>query len=468
MAPGGRRALTATEVESNLVAHFRRWAPHVHTHGLVILEAHCVAPQVARRHLGALHSVAFDAYHSLSHQYPMEHPSFMRCCRLAGLQPVSYQERRYPSTRPFVAVSLNRLMPVQPAPRRTPSVRRDTWQPEPGTDLTDGQGLHELLFADGDLAHPRSWCSGATGFVVRDMLNVIEARIENARRGDVVRVIDYGAGTGLASIELSKACIALHIDQRLADRGAAFELHLVDIPTGWFAQGFELLRDVPWTRFHALREPGGPFRPLLDVTCGEQADAVMANMVFHLLTTSAMRHAAASIAGVLRPGGLLSFSSPDLAPALPYSLLFHDPNRLLRQHWLAALDTPRPETLAPVLREAVTSVRPAARAVGQRRADRRILPTPQTVAGITTALTGWFDGIAERRTYELLAEESLMTALVPANQAEYLSEIADQDRREVVIRHLMRERVLPELMGGQAGTALGLNIQWTLGRYTRS
>lgn len=466
VAPDGH-PLQGNEVESDLVAHFQRWAPYVRKHGLVLLEAHSVAPQVARRHLGALHSVAFDTYHGLSHQYPLEHPAFMRCCRLAGLQPVSYLERRYPSTRPFVAVSLNRLMPVQPAPRRVASVRHDTWHPEPGTDLTDGRSLHELLFTDGDLAHPRTWCSGATGFVVRDMLHAIETRITRASRGDVIRVIDYGAGTGLASIELSKACIAHNIEQRLTDRGAAFELHLVDIPTGWFAQGFELLREIPWTRFHALRADGA-FRSLLDITAGKQVDAVMANMVFHLLTPDAMRHAAASIADVLRPGGLLSFSSPDLGPTGAYSLLFHDPNRLLRQHWLAALDTAEPHTLAPVLADAVASVSSAARATAQRRADRRILPTPQTVESVEAALAPYFTGTIERRAYEILTEESLMTALVPANQAEYLAEITDQRLREAVIRHLMCERVLPALMSGPAGTALGLNVEWTLGRYVHA
>lgn len=466
VAPDGR-PLSAAEVESDLVAHLRRWAPHVRNHGLVVLEAHCVPPQVARRHLGALHSVAFDAYHGLSHQYPIEYSAFMRCCALAGLQPVGYLERRYPSTRPFVAVSANRFLPAQPAPPAVRAVRQDTWQPEPGSDLTDGEQLHRLLYTNGDLAQPRSWAAGATGIVVRDTLDAIEARIERARQGDVVRVLDYGAGSGLASIELSKACLAHDVEQRLAARGAGFELHLVDIPTPWFAQGFQLLRDVAWTRFHALVTDGRTFRPLLEVTAGRQVDVVMANMVFHLLSPAAMRHAAASIADVLLPGGLLSFSAPDLAPATRYSALFHDPNRLLRKHWLAALDAPDPQSLPPVLRAAVIAASRADRDAAQRRADRRILPTPQTAEAVAAALAPRFEGAIERRTFELLAEESLMTALVPANQAEYLAEIADDRLRDGVIRHLMRERVLPELMDGPAGTALGLNIEWKLGRYTR-
>jgi SAM-dependent methyltransferase len=467
VAPDGR-PLSAAEVESDLVDHLRRWAPHVRRHGLVVLEAHCVAPQVARRHLGALHSVAFDTYHALSHQYPIEHSAFMRCCSLAGLQAVSYLERRYPSTRPFVAVSLNRLMPTPPAPPRAAGARRDTWRPEPGTDLTDGRGLHGLLYADGDVARPRGWATGATGMVVRDTLGVIEARIERAERGDVVRVLDYGAGTGLAAIELSKACVAHDVERRLADRGASFELHLVDIPTPWFAQGYELLGEVPWTRFHALQVDGRTFRPLLEVMSGERVDVVMANMVFHLLTTTALRHAAASIAEVLVPGGLLTFSAPDLAPATRYSTLFHDPNRLLRRYWVEALDAPEPESLPSPLREGVAAARGADRRAAQRRADRRILPTPQTAEAVAEALAPYFAGTIERRTYELLAEENLMTALVPANQAEYLAEIEDERLRSAVIRHLLGERVLPELMSGPAGTALGLNIEWKIGSYTHT
>ncbi|WP_238432408.1 class I SAM-dependent methyltransferase [Micromonospora tarensis] len=296
----------------------------------------------------------------------------------------------------------------------------------------------------------------------------MEERIGQVRAGDVVRVLDYGAGTGLASIELTKACHERGVVPRLAERGATFELHLVDLPGGWFAQGYQLLRDVPWTRFHALREPGGgPFRPLREVLGGRQVDAVVANMVFHLLAEKVMRRAATSIAEVLRPGGLLTFSAPDLADRQADSVLFHDANRLVRGRWLAALDTADPASLAPVLREAVASVRQSLRADAQRRADRRILPTPMHSEAVAAALTPFFVGGIERRTYELLAEECLLTALVPANQQEYFAEITDRPLREAVIRHLMLDLVLPELMRGPAGTAHGVNVEWKLGRFTR-
>ncbi|SNR59417.1 class I SAM-dependent methyltransferase [Actinomadura mexicana] len=466
IAPDGS-PLSAAEVESDLVAHLERWRPHVGTYGLVVIEAHGVAPRVARHQAGATHSAALDAYHALSHQYLVEYSAFLRCCGLAGLQPVAHLERRYPKNKPFVAVSANHLLTERPELSDAPAERHDTWRPGPEDDLADGAGLHRLLYVDGVLARPRGWCSGATGVVVRDMLQAVEARIEGARPGDAVRVLDYGAGTGFASIELAKACLERNVVPRLAERGATFELHLVDLPNGWFAQGYELLRDISWTRFHALREPGGgTFRRLRDVLAGRQVDAVLANMVFHLLPDKAMRRAAASIAEVLRPGGVLSFSAPDIADRRADSVLFHDPNRLMRRYWLAALDGDDPGGLPPVLREAAASVRPETRASARRRADRRILPTPVHSEALAAALSPYFDGSIERRTYEYLAEEVLLTALVPANQREYLAELPDARTREAVIRHLLLDRVLPELMSGPAGTAHGVNVEWKLGRFT--
>jgi SAM-dependent methyltransferase len=483
VAPDGS-PLSAAAVEADLVAHLERWKPHIGKHGMVLLEAHCVPPQVAAQHLGALHSVAFDAYHGLSHQYPMEYSTFMSSCRKAGLTAVSHLERRYPTTRPFVAVSLNRFVWAQPDPLEVSEPRAENeqprataitgqalasgWSPEPGADLSDGRGLHELLYFDGVLSQPRRWCAGATGVVIREVLAAINARAEQAREGDVIRVLDYGAGTGLASIELSKACIAHGVPERLAELGVGFELHLVDLPTGWFAQGYELLKNVPWVRFHSLRGDDRPFRDLLDVTEGVHVDVVMANMVFHLLREGAMQRAADSIAAVLAPGGRLVFSAPDLAPATRHSVLFHDPNRLLRRHWLEALDAADPGACPSPLREAVALARSAPRHLTQQRADRRILPTPQSVEDVAAALERSLTGTTSRQTFELLLEESLATALIPSNQAEYLAEITDRTVREEVIRYIMREYVFPGLSTGPAGTGLGFNIEWKFGVFERT
>ncbi len=449
---GRGRALSGTAVERDLVAHLRRWTPHVKKHGLVLLEAHCVAPEVARRHLGALHSVTFDAYHGLSHQYPIEHSAFLRCCREAGLAPAIHRERRYPSSRPFVAVSVNRLQPSAdiPLPGLEPGgPRADTWAPEPGTDLADGVALHELLYQEGDLRHPRLWCSAPTGRVVKEALEAIRERLAEAAEGDVIRVLDYGAGTGLAAIELLKACRDHGVEHELERTGTSLELHLVDLPSSWFAQGYALLAECAWTRFHSLRASDGGFLELDEVVGGLVFDAVMANMVFHLIPGRALERAVAGLARVTRPGGRLAWSSPDLGPPGPWSVLFHDPNRALRRRWLE---------------RAGSSAEPAGH---QGRADRRILPVPNLAEDVAAAIEVHFHAGLQRPTYELLVEDSVDTLLVPANQIEYLPEVSDPCRREQLIRELMLEDVLPALRAGPPGTATGLNVQWTLGSHRR-
>ena len=475
VGPGGE-PLEPADVERDLVAHLRRWAPHVHRHGLVMLEAHCVAPRVARKHLGATHSVAFDAYHGYSHQYPIEHAAFQRCCEASGLRPATDRERRYPATRPFVAVSLNHLLVPDPGPplpaQRSASPREDTWSPSAGGDLEDGRALHGLLYDGGDLRHPRLWCSAPTGWVVAQAMEVVETRLASAREGDVVRVLDYGAGTGLASIELLKACRERGIEERLNDIGATFELHLVDRPSSWFAMGRELLGGCEWTRFHSLAGDGGGFRPLAEVTGGRTMDAVMANMVFHLVPSGALDRAAAELASVTQPGGLLAWNSPDLGPPGDYAVLFHDPNRALRARWLDLLGT-APASGGPVA-EAVTRARRGMDAAAMReaaaRAERRVLPRANGADDVARALSARFRGESrsERPTYELLAEDVLDTLLVPSNQGEFLSDVEDRALREEVIRELMLREVLPGLMGGPAGTAVGLNVQWTVGAVRRA
>jgi hypothetical protein len=187
-------------------------------------------------------------------------------------------------------------------------------------------------------------------------------------------------------------------------------------------------------------------------------DAVMANMVFHLIPPAVLARVAADLASVTRAGGRLVWSSPDLGPPGPYAVLFHDANRALRRRWLARLANGE---LTDVARDA------AAMRQAQRRADRRILPRAHGAADVAAALDGHFSGQLELPTHEILEDDILDTLLVPSNQAEFLSEISDRAVREEVIRDLMRSEVVPALQEGPAGTAAGLNVQWTLGSFAR-
>jgi SAM-dependent methyltransferase len=447
--------LSGEEVERDFVAHLRRWAGHVPKHGLVVLEAHCTSPAVAARNLGSLHGIAFDAHQAYSKQYPVDHPAFVECCRLAGLRSLSHRELRYPNNRPFVAVSLHRLLAdgeAEVLPGLDPGARRrDNWKPDTGVELEDGEALHRILFRDGDIRYPATWGSAATGFVVAGALAAIEARLGDAEDSAIIQVLDYGAGTGTATIELLKACRSAGLEHRLAERGATLEIHLLDLPSPWYARGYELLRDCAWTRFHSLRGANGGFRPPTEVLDGIVIDVAMANMVFHLIPKRALERSLDGLADVLVPGGDLLWSAPDLGPARPGSVLLHDPNRALRERWLelhgGELD------------------RQALRAA-QERADRRIQPRP-LATDVTAALAARFEGETRLASYEMLAEDIVRGLLVPSNQAEFLPEVPDRGEREATIRELMREQVLPKLRGGPAGTSLGLNLHWTLGAHAR-
>ncbi|MEA2142895.1 MAG: hypothetical protein QOI64_1325, partial [Solirubrobacteraceae bacterium] len=465
-------ALVGADVEADLSAHLARWAPHVARHGVLVLEAHCVSPPITARHLGALHSLAFDAYSGYSGQYPVERPAFIAAARRAGLRQAATGERRYPTTRPFVAVSLNHMLGDRSGPMIArgdiDAPRRDTWSPKPGTDLRDGRGLHELVFDHGDLRHPRLWASASTSQLVTQTMDTLEERVETLPRGAVLRVLDYGTGTALAAIETLKACRERGFEQRLARRGVGFELHLVDIPSSWFAQGHALVQESSWTQCHSLIGADGRFRPLTDVTGGVQMDVVMSSMVFHLIPPKALERVAESLAGITAPGGRLLWNAPDLGIPGPYAVPFHHPNRLVRAHWKKLL-LGEAEPASPIQRDAIAAARLRAQRgellIDDARANKRILPKPHTGEEVGNALRGHFTGEVTTQTHEIVVRETLDTLLVPSNQEEYLPEIEDFGLRSALVEELMLEEVLPGLRAGPAGTYGGYNVHWTFGDF---
>ena len=179
-------------------------------------------------------------------------------------------------------------------------------------------------------------------------------------------------------------------------------------------------------------------------------------MVFHLVPPHALERVAEGLSEVTGGAGRLVWSSPDLGPPGPYAVLFHDASRALRKRYLQLLaDGHLPDQ----------GVRPH----GQRRADRRVRHHPDAAEDVVAALGKHFTGEAELKleTHEILEEDTVDNLLVPSNQHEYLSEIGDRSLREKVIRDLMAEEVLPAMRQGPAGTAVGLNVQWTLGSMWR-
>jgi hypothetical protein len=267
------------------------------------------------------------------------------------------------------------------------------------------------------------------------------------------------------------------LESRLAAAGVAFELHLADLPSSWFAQAHELLHGCPWVRFHSLRDPGGHFRNVLELSGGRPFDAVVASMVFHLIPARAMARVAADLSGAMTPGGQLLWNSPDLGPSGPYSVLFHDPNRALRRRWVALMDgeaalphsgvTGHDPVAAEAARRAQSNLGPGDRAACARRAERRILQSPNEADFVNRALGEHLRGTMERCTFEMLDGDFVDALLIPSNGGEYLPEIDSREERGEVIRRLMLGEILPAFSKGPAATGLGLSVQWTFGAMRR-
>ncbi|GHJ15488.1 class I SAM-dependent methyltransferase [Micromonospora sp. AKA38] len=441
-------ALAESAVIEDLTAHLARWRPFVTRHGLIVVEAHSISPDVARAHSGDMHGIAFEAYHGLSHQYPLHHGAWQQACRDAGLEAVTHEGRRYPATKPFVAVSLSRLLPA--AERRLP------W-PVP---TEDGTALHHLLYRDGDLRQPRFWCAEPTGRLVRAAVAAIERRLATPHGPRCLTLVDYGAGTGLATIELLKALSDRGVEQRLATTGRRLKIHLVDLDSEWFDQAKHLIGYHPWVQFHHLNGADGGFLPLDEVV--PPADVIMANMVFHLIPEKAMDKMLSSFRGALRPDGVVVWNSPDIASGDAASFLFHDVNRAVRS---TVLHGPVDDTIPLAARQIIQKVRATTSPELARRADRRILPHAHEAAALHGRFLRHFDGVYEHANYEILPDELLDTLLVPSNAAEYFPEISSRGDRELLIRNII-PRVMNTFRKLPGKTATGLSIRWTFGEYT--
>lgn len=510
------RAIPNALLEQNLVEHLRRWVPYTEQHGLIIIEAHDVPPEIAWRYGGRTHATAFDTYHGYSNQYPVDFDAFMILAEEAGLRSIPYQHKVYPSRLPFVAISLNRFKTSDPGWLQTlkPGVRheeRPGWWPGGSEDREDGEALHRFLYRDGGIEHPRRWCFAATGALVAAILDEIERRlagIESApRTGRALRLVDYGAGTGLATLELIHGLADKGLLKRFETRGIAFELRVLDLPSGWFAKAHELLEALPFVRFESLKDPrtghirrlceivavgAGPrARPrrasgrvprLSEIGSGDGIDVVYASMVLHLVRPKALPDLIEGVAEALKPDGVFLWNTPDTAPAPADACVIHAANRLLRgviaevlddEGRLAAIIAKLPEeerapyhALPARIRENKKRLTPDERVRLRALGDKQVLPVPTDVSEIHGQLCGHFLGATSTSMSVLSEEDAIALALLPANQR-YFAEVPDRDCRIALITLLLRAEVLPRLGNGPAGHPTGLNLHWTFGRYVK-
>lgn len=95
-------------VEENLLEHLQKWSPYVQKHGLLLIELHTIAPELAAQNIGKTAAAAYDATHGFSDQYIVEIDVFHKICKEAGLYPDEKEFRKFPNSD-IATVSINLL-----------------------------------------------------------------------------------------------------------------------------------------------------------------------------------------------------------------------------------------------------------------------------------------------------------------------------------------------------------------------
>lgn len=479
-------------LEQNLVEHFRKWVPFLHKHGLIVIEAHNVDPRIAAEYNGKTHATAFDTYHGYSNQYPLDFEAFMELAEEAGLRAISYQQSLYPSRLPFVAISINRFKASKTKTTHEFSgisqKRPGEWQPTGSEDLKDGEALHEFLYEKGDITRPKRWCFRATGILVEAILKEMEQRILRIKSGQKTKrsitLMDYGAGTGLATLELIKGLQEKGLLKQIEEHNISFSLLLFDFPSGWFAKGYELLHRFPFVRFYSLQQPNTrEIRLITEILRAEKVDVIVASMVLHLVPPKVLTLVIDSFNAVLNDDGILLWNTPDTTPTAANSDVIHATNRALRKTFLAGLESEQkfseilskvPEShhqdyadLPRKLREIKQRLTPELAAEAQIRANRQILPNPTDFKHIEQALDKHFIGTHSTLISLLRKQDLLDLALLPANQR-YINEVDDVDCRARLITLLLNYEVIPKFCEGPTGHPNGINLHWIFGQCSKA
>jgi hypothetical protein len=76
--------ISPSDLECNLIEHFRKWIPWTRKHGMMVIEAHTVDPEITALHLGRNIITYLDASHGYSHQYLVEVEVFRTAAEAAG------------------------------------------------------------------------------------------------------------------------------------------------------------------------------------------------------------------------------------------------------------------------------------------------------------------------------------------------------------------------------------------------
>jgi len=86
------------QVERNLKDHFKKWAPHISKHGLIVIELHTIPPAITSKNIGRTAATAYDATHGFSDQYILEIDSFIKVIKEVELTSDPTYFSRFPDS----------------------------------------------------------------------------------------------------------------------------------------------------------------------------------------------------------------------------------------------------------------------------------------------------------------------------------------------------------------------------------
>lgn len=262
---------------------------------------------------------------------------------------------------------------------------------------TDAQEYMDLVFRDAAASALADWNRAPT-------LHAAGAVAEHLSTLPSPTFCDYACGPGVASLVLADA---------LPDPGAV-TVRCVDLRNPWFVVDESLARRYREVTRHELNPEGRILT--VDAVLGEgSVDALWVSMAIHLFPRSAWDRIFAGWAKVLRPGGIVVYSTPDIAPASADAELIHTLPRLCRRIFEDAHDA-GVATVADFLQVVASVTGGAADAEGigeaelawlvdtaraaqvsdqtRRRAAQHIAPEPSHEGDIHRALSLYLEGRA--------------------------------------------------------------------------
>ncbi|MAV64000.1 MAG: hypothetical protein CBC84_001460 [Pelagibacteraceae bacterium TMED124] len=91
------KKINATDIQDNLIAHFKRWKRLTSKYGLILIELHSTGIKDTQNNIGTIPMISYIATHGFSDQFIVEHNIYKECIKKAGLNILEKFEVTYPN-----------------------------------------------------------------------------------------------------------------------------------------------------------------------------------------------------------------------------------------------------------------------------------------------------------------------------------------------------------------------------------